>query len=73
MRDLATATGIPIIDMEEQSWQWLLRLGPDGSAPFFVLDKRDPAAMDNTHLTREGAEVIAGMIAGNLKELNIWQ
>ena len=73
MRELAADTGIPLIDMEEQSWQWLLRLGPDGSAPFFVLDKRDPAAMDNTHLTREGAEVIAGMIAGNLKELNIWQ
>jgi rhamnogalacturonyl hydrolase YesR/lysophospholipase L1-like esterase len=73
MRELAAATDTPLIDTEELSYQWLLELGPEGSVPYFVLDKRDPSAMDNTHLTREGAEVIAGMIAGKLNELKIWK
>jgi len=71
MREVAAATGTALIDMEEQSYEWLLELGPDGSAPYFVLDKRDSTAMDNTHLTREGAEVIAGMIAGKLNEMKL--
>ena len=73
MRELAAATGTPLIDMEELSYRWILELGPEGTVPYFVLDKRNPEAMDNTHLTREGAEVIAGMIAGKLNELRIWK
>lgn len=73
MRELASATGTALIDMEEQTYQWLLELGPEGTVPYFVMDKRNPSAMDNTHLTREGARVIAGMIADKMRALKIWK
>ena len=73
MRELATATGTTLIDIEEQTYQWLLDLGPEGSTPYFVLDKRKPDNMDNTHLTKEGAKVIAGMIALKMKRIHLWK
>ena len=73
MRELAAATGTALIDIEEQTYQWLLQLGPEGSKPYFVLDKRKPDNMDNTHLTKEGAEVIAGMIAAGMKKQKLWK
>ena len=73
MRELATATSTALIDIEEQTYQWLATLGPDGSIPYYVIDKRDPTATDNTHLTVEGAQVVAGMVAQGLKTLGFWE
>ena len=73
MRELATATSTALIDIEEQTYQWLATLGPDGSVPYYVIDKRDPTATDNTHLTVEGAQVVAGMVAQGLKTLGFWE
>lgn len=73
MKEVAAETGTPLIDMEEESRQWLLDLGPEGSAPYFVLDKRRPTDMDNTHLTHEGAEAVAKMIADKMIEYKIWK
>ena len=72
MRDLATATNTALIDTEEETYQWLLRLGPEGSEPYYVMDKRDASAMDNTHLTVEGAQAVAAMIVQGLRELGLW-
>ena len=73
MRELALATETPLIDIEAQTRQWLKELGPDGSVPYYIMDKRDPNAMDNSHLTLEGAEAVAGMIATGLKNLGYWE
>jgi lysophospholipase L1-like esterase len=73
MREVATATGTSLIDTEELTFQWLKDLGVEGSKPYFVLDKRDPSANDNTHLTLEGAQAVAGMIAQGLKTLGLWE
>ncbi|MBO4476402.1 MAG: hypothetical protein J5737_06755 [Bacteroidales bacterium] len=73
MREVAAETGTPLIDIEEQTYQWLSSLGPEGSVPYYLMDKRDPAAMDNTHLTKEGAQAVAQMVAKGLRSLGLWQ
>ena len=74
MKALAQSTNTPCIDMEELTWQWLKGLGESGSTPYFVLDKRgNTSNPDRSHLTEEGAKVVAGMIVDGLKELGLWQ
>ena len=72
MRELATATHTPLVDIEEMTFQWLTELGVEGSVPYYIMDKRDPSAMDNTHLTVEGAQAIAAMVAQGLADLGLW-
>ncbi len=72
MREVAQATGTPLIDCEQWSYEWLSQLGPEGSVPYYVMDKRNPEAMDNSHLTRDGAQVLARKIAQDLRDLEIW-
>ena len=72
MRAVATETGTPLIDCEQWSYGWLKGLGPDGSVPYYIIDKRDPTANDNTHFTKEGAEIVADFIAGEIVRLGIW-
>ena len=74
MRQLAESTSTPLIDAEELTWQWLKELGSiDAASKYFVLDKRDSSANDKTHLTIEGAKVVAGMIAKGIKDLGLWE
>ena len=72
MRAVATETDTPIIDCEQWSYEWLKELGPEGSIPYYVIDKRDPTANDNTHFTKEGAEIVAKFIADEIIRLGIW-
>lgn len=72
MRELATATHTPLVDIEEMTFQWLTELGVEGSVPYYIMDKRDPTAMDNCHLTVEGAQAIAAMVAQGLADLGLW-
>ena len=72
MKAVATETNTLLIDINAQTQAWLKELGPDGSVPYYVMDKRDPEAMDNTHLTRPGAEIVAGMVAQGIKDLGLW-
>ena len=72
MRAVATETETPLIDCEQWSYGWLKGLGPDGSVPYYIIDKRDPTANDNTHFTKEGAEIVADFIAGEIVRLGIW-
>lgn len=73
MKKVAATKEVALIDINEMTWQWFSSLGPEGTVPYFVMDKRNPNAMDNTHLTREGAEAVASMVAHGLKDLGIWQ
>lgn len=74
MRQLAETTSTPLIDVEEMTWQWLKELGSmEAADPYYVLDKRDPSKSDKTHLTIEGAKVVAGMIAKGIKDLGLWE
>ena len=74
MRDVAAQTGTLLIDTEELSWQWLKELGSvEAAAPYFVLDKRgNTEHPDRSHLTREGALVVAGWVAEGLRAGGLW-
>ena len=71
MRSFAQTYRVKLIDIEEQTWQWLKSVGPDGALLYFVFDKIDPSINDRTHLTGEGAVVIVGMVADCLKKLRL--
>ncbi|MBO4340368.1 MAG: hypothetical protein J5835_02925 [Bacteroidales bacterium] len=73
MRELAAAIEVPLIDIEQKTYDWLKTLGPEGSEPYYVTNKRDPEKMDNSHLTNLGAQAVADMVAQGLKELNLWE
>lgn len=72
MRAVAAETDTPLIDCEQWSYEWLKELGPEGSIPYYIIDKRDPTANDNSHLTKEGAEIVANFIADEIIRLGIW-
>ena len=72
MREVAEETNTPLIDCEEWSYQWLSELGEEGSEPYYVVYKRGAENPDNTHFTKEGAELIAEKIAADIKALGIW-
>lgn len=74
MKALGESTNTPVIDLEELTYQWLKGLGSlEAATPYFVRDKRDPAKDDRSHLTGEGAEIVAGMVAKGLKDLGVWK
>ncbi|MBO4476335.1 MAG: rhamnogalacturonan acetylesterase [Bacteroidales bacterium] len=72
-RDVASEMNIPLIDINELTCQWLESLGKEGSEPYFVTNKLDPSVTDNSHLTHEGAQVVARMVADGIKALGLWQ
>ena len=72
MKALGTSTHTPVIDVEELTYQWLKGLGSlEAATPFFIRDKRDATKDDRSHLTGEGAAIVAGMVARGLKDLGI--
>ena len=72
MRAVSNETDTPLIDCEEWSYNWLKGLGFDGAEPYYVTNKRDSEAMDNTHLTKDGAEIVAKFIADEMIRLGVW-
>lgn len=72
MRAVANETNTLLIDCEEWSYNWLSGLGFDGAEPYYVTNKRNPEAMDNSHFTEEGAAIVAGFIAGELVRLGVY-
>ena len=49
-----------------------VELGETGSEQYYVVDKRDPEKIDNTHITHSGAEIVAKFIADELVRLGVW-
>ena len=72
MREIAEETGTNLIDGEEWSYNWLTELGEAGAEPYYIVYKRGATKPDNTHFTKEGAEIVAKFIAGELIRLGIW-
>lgn len=66
MRKIAAENGVPLVDLENMSYDWIQNLGDEQSKKFFmwVGDKKD-----DTHLNMEGARVVAGMIVPFLKDI----
>lgn len=63
MKELARAEGIPCIDLNAMSEQYLDSIGDVASRPMYVYPK------DNTHLSYQGAVIFAGMVAKGLRDL----
>ena len=72
MRAVAQETETLLIDCEQWSYDWLAGLGETGSEQYYVVDKRDPEKIDNTHITHSGAEIVAKYIADELVRLGVW-
>ena len=72
MRAVAQETETLLIDCEQWSYDWLAGLGETGSEQYYVVDKRDPEKIDNTHITHSGAEIVAKFIADELVRLGVW-
>ena len=63
MKELAQREGVPCIDLNELSENYLGNVGDVASRPMYVYPK------DNSHLSYHGAVVYAGFIAEGLREL----
>ncbi len=72
VRDVAAQFGVPLIDLESLSRQWLDEVGVDGSRPYFLHYAAGEAAAfpegiaDDTHFSELGARRIANLVAGGL-------
>ena len=72
MRAVALETDTPLIDCEQWSYDWLTELGEEGAEPYYIVYKRGAENPDNTHFTKEGAQIVAKFIADELIRLGIW-
>ena len=73
IRSVATELGVAFIDVNLYHRQWLQSVGYEGSEAYYVTNKLDPSQNDNTHITHEGAKVVAGIVGDHLKALGLWQ
>jgi lysophospholipase L1-like esterase len=78
VRDLASRTHTPLIDLAADSMRWISSLGDQASKRYFLIytpedhNERFPGFHeDNTHFNEMGARRIAGLVATRLAELNI--
>lgn len=72
VRDLAAASGIPLVDLTASSRDLWQQLGPEGTKSHFLhtLPGQYPqypdGVTDNTHFQAEGALAVAGLVAAGL-------
>ena len=66
-RKVANQKNVPLVDLFARSVDLLEKLGPEGSAPWNPPGKDGRA--DHTHLSPEGAEVMAGVVADELRKV----
>ncbi|MBI3879563.1 MAG: rhamnogalacturonan acetylesterase [Verrucomicrobia bacterium] len=65
-RKVAAEKKVPLVDLFARSIELLEKVGPEGSAPFDP--KTKDGKPDHTHLSPKGAEVMAGLIAAELRK-----
>lgn len=68
-RSVATAAGVPVIDLNAQSRTLYAALGPQ-TAPFLFAKGAD-GRIDPTHHNNDGAWLLAGLVAQGLRELKL--
>jgi|YelNatPaOPRAMG01_1025707.scaffolds.fasta_scaffold01497_6 lysophospholipase L1-like esterase len=77
VRQVAKEQNVPLIDLYESSKILFSKLGPDGTKKIFLwVPKAQYASLpngkkDDTHFSLYGAEVIAGLVAGDIKKLGL--
>lgn len=78
MRELATSTRTPLIDLEALSRAWLDRAGPTASKTLYLHYRAEDGIAaflkgisDDTHFSELGARQVADLVAGGLRALNL--
>lgn len=75
VRDLATAQGVPLIDLAAQTTTLYTNLGAEGSRTLFtqfppgVHPNYPDGIEDNTHFSSTGANAVAALVANSLRPL----
>lgn len=73
-REAAKESGVPLVDLNKMTMDYLSKLGPDESKKLFLhiepgVFKNLPDGMtDDTHLSKHGACVVAGMLMEGLEK-----
>ncbi|MBU2494212.1 MAG: rhamnogalacturonan acetylesterase [Bacteroidetes bacterium] len=77
VRNVAEEFNVPLIDLHKKSKELLINLGEEKSKELFLILEPGkyvnyPSGLDdNTHFSEYGAEIVAGLIAQGINELNI--
>ncbi len=68
VKQVAKEKNVPLVDLHARSIEVLDRMGPQAAA---ALDRasKDPAKPDRTHLSPKGSEVMAALVAAELKKV----
>lgn len=73
----ARTAGVPLLDMEACTAEWLKKLGDEPSRQYFMnvapgeCTKFPEGKIDNTHLKEQGAIIVGGMAVKLLREQNV--
>ena len=75
VRETAKAENVPLLDLEAETRKMILQLGPEGSAPLFMIfppgaiPQLPKGRTDNTHLRESGARRVAEIAVRDLKQI----
>lgn len=73
----AQAAGVPLLDMESVTAEWLKGLGDEGSKKYYMnvapgeCTKYPDGKIDNTHLREAGALAVGAMVVEQLRKQNV--
>jgi lysophospholipase L1-like esterase len=67
-REVARATGVPLIDLNRMAVAEMAALGPERSRAWFMLTYDD---VDTIHLTRTGATAMAAMVVREMERIGV--
>lgn len=72
VRQVASTDGVPLLDLDQRSRDWLAALGPEASRAWYL---HDPAIglADDTHFHVRGASAMACLVAAGLIDLGLLQ
>ena len=68
MKRVAEEKQVPLVDLHARSRELVEKLGPTGLAEMEP-EGKTPGSHDGTHLTERGGEMIAPLVAGELRKV----
>ncbi|MDD3154056.1 MAG: GDSL-type esterase/lipase family protein [Victivallaceae bacterium] len=71
LREAAGICQIPCVDLYQLGARRMMDVGAQKSAEYFILDKRNPNAIDGCHTTKAGAQVMAEAFVYGVKKANL--
>jgi lysophospholipase L1-like esterase len=66
-RNVAKDMQVPLVDLNARSAELMKTLGPEKASKIDP-EPKEPGRADHTHLSKLGAELIAGLVADELKQ-----